>query len=319
MTVSHAAAIYCSPEDLLARAWPYLCAGLDRAESVVAVLPSRTTDLFRDALGPDAAAVCWHLAGADFGHLGTTYAALRDFVLAQFEVGARTRLVTESGIGRDAGRSAAYLRWEAISNELWRGPGLSWLCLYDRNRHRPSVLEQIGNVHPLLVDGAGAAVPSATYVEPDVFVAARPGPLSRVPPDPALDLRPRALADLPEVRHRVTAAARALGLPAERSVAVELATCEVVTNAVLHGRPPYRVRVWARRGAVVVRVDDHGAGAGLAAAGLRPPPDRGSGHGMWLARRLADVVHVGTGPDEVGAELQFPARPRRAGITSRTR
>lgn len=68
------------------------------------------------------------------------------------------------------------------------------------------------------------------------------------------------------------------------------------------------MRIRGDAGQVVVRVDDHGLGDGVATAGFRrPDPDSRSGMGLWIARQLADVVHVGTGVDGSAVELRFGA------------
>lgn len=307
MGTPHSVAFYDTDSDLVGRALPYLRAGLVRDESLVVVVSRRAERALRDALGAEAHAVCWRVPGADLRHLGAGFEALRAFLDRRCAAGTPTRLVMEDDGGSGIGRGPARTRADAVTNEVWAGYGFPWLCLYDRHRFRPTTIEQVARVHPLLVDAAGAQVANPGYVAAEHYVAERPGPLSAVPETPALDLRPRALVDLPTVRHRVVEVALRLGLSEDACREVELATGEVVTNAFEHGRPPHRVRVWTDRGAVVVRVDDGGPGTGLATAGLRPPePGVLTGRGMWVVRQVAAVVHVGTGPDGTGVELQFP-------------
>jgi anti-sigma regulatory factor (Ser/Thr protein kinase) len=88
---------------------------------------------------------------------------------------------------------------------------------------------------------------------------------------------------------------------------VDVAANEIVTNALQHGGGHCRVRAWGDGRVVIVRVDNPGTGDSTATAGFRSPrrADR-SGAGMWLARQLADVVHVGQDPSGTGVELRFP-------------
>lgn len=306
MGARHSAALYDTDSDLVNRTLPFLRDGLDRREDVVAVVSGRARGVLRDALGSDAAAVRWDVPGANPLHIGPAYEALRRFLGRLHAAGTPTRLVMEDDGGSGTGRGAARARSDAVTNDAWTDFGIPWLCLYDRTRHRPTTLEQVERVHPLLLDATGSPVANPHYLDPDVFVTHRPGPLSVVPGRPMLDLRPTGINDLPEVRRRVVALARRLGLSEQLCRDVELATGEVVTNALVHGAAPYRVRAWTRRGAVTVRVDDAGPGAGLATAGLRPPDGQLRGRGMWVVRQVTDVVHVGTGPDGTGVELQFP-------------
>jgi serine/threonine-protein kinase RsbW len=105
-----------------------------------------------------------------------------------------------------------------------------------------------------------------------------------------------ALSDLPVIRRVVESAAFEAGLSAGRVGEMVLAVNEVATNAVIHGRPPARLRVWKADGEIVFEVSDGGEGIADALAGdLRPPPRALSGRGLWLARLLSDAVEVGNG------------------------
>jgi anti-sigma regulatory factor (Ser/Thr protein kinase) len=70
-----------------------------------------------------------------------------------------------------------------------------------------------------------------------------------------------------------------------------VAVCEVVTNAICHGRPPVQLRLWSDFERIVVTVTDHGAGptdpfAGLLRAAAPPP----GGLGLWLTHQLCNLV-----------------------------
>jgi serine/threonine-protein kinase RsbW len=105
-----------------------------------------------------------------------------------------------------------------------------------------------------------------------------------------------ALGDLPVIRRVVESAAFEAGLSAARVGEMVLAVNEVATNAVIHGRPPARLRVWKADGEIVFEVSDAGEGIADALAGhLRPPPRALSGRGLWLARLLSDAVEVRNG------------------------
>jgi len=302
----HHAAVYDSDEDLLGRVLPYLHVGLDRDEPVVAVVSEHAEAVLRYGLGADAERVHWQLPGADFQRLGQTFETLRRHLAGAAAAGSPARLLTENDVGGGSGRGAAHLRWDAMTNQTWAGMSSAWACLYDRRRHRTTVLEQIARAHPLLLDADGRSATSRRYIDPDEFVAAKPGPLSAVPPAVALDRWAHGFGDLTLGRQRVGAAAHLLGLPEQECRDVELAVGEVITNALQHGVSPCRVRMWRHRDTLVVRVDDRGPGDGVMTAGLCPPAlDGRPGRGMWLVRLLADVVHVGLDPDGTGVELQF--------------
>ena len=133
----------------------------------------------------------------------------------------------------------------------------------------------------------------------------------------AVDELTFGLADLRDVRHRVSAAADEVGLPERRVADFALAVSEIATNAIQHGRPPAILRIWRGDGEVTCEVTDRGRGIhdDPEPGRVPPPPDSPGGRGIWLARQLSDhlEIHDGTGcrvliraaarPDRHEAEL----------------
>ncbi len=306
----HAVAVYESGDDLRARAVPYLRAGLDAGEAVVVAVTRPAAKALQSGLGPDAGRIRWDLPGLSYGHLGRTSEVLRAFLAGQRKAGAPTRLLAEHDTGDmpgGPGRTAAYLRAEAAATELYGGDGFAWACLYHRRRSPAGVLADAYRVHPWLLGPGGRLAPSAAYVPPADYLAAHPGPVSPVPASVALDVQLTETGGLAGARHQVAATARALGLPPADCRAVEIATGEIIGNVFRHGVPPGRIRMWRDSRAVLVRVDDSGPGGAVAVAGFRPPDlTRGSGAGLWIARQLADVMHVQFSPAGTAVEMQFP-------------
>ncbi len=65
--------------------------------------------------------------------------------------------------------------------------------------------------------------------------------------------------------------------------------------------------MWRDADAVLIRVDSGGPGTEVTVSGFSPPDlAAGSGAGLWVARQIADVVHVETRRDGTSVELQFP-------------
>jgi anti-sigma regulatory factor (Ser/Thr protein kinase) len=310
-TAVHAVAMYDSDEDLRR---PVLRDGRAAGEATVAVVSDRAAVQLRAGLGPDHRDVRWQLPGIGYESLGPMFHGLHRYLARQYEAGTRIRLLAENDTSSSPARTAAYLRFEAASNDVLGAYGFPWACLYDRNRYPGHVLEQVAQVHPTLLDRDGRTTASPAYLPPDTYLDAHPGPLSTVPPDPVLDIRLTAAGQVPAVRHTAAEAALGLGLPTGDGDDFELATAEVLSNAVRHGELPCRVRLWATAGHVVLRVDDRGPGDAIATKGFRPPdPARGhlGGMGVWMIRQLADAVHVTTGPSGTAVELQFPRPGRR--------
>ena len=305
----HAVAIYGSDDDLRAGALPYVRAGLDAGETVVLVVTPRSGEVLRRGLGPDAASVRWSIPGMDYGHLGRASGALGRFLAEQRAASAPVRLVTEHGAEglSDGIRTAAYLRADAVANDIYGPYGYRWVCLYDRRRFPPEVLTDAAGVHPWLVGPDGRLTENAGYVRPLDYLATHPGPVSAVPPAVPFDVRLRKLDDLAMARQQVAETAHTLGLGVAGCRDVKVAAGEVIANAFRHGELPCRIRVWRDACAVVVRVDDLGSGRGLATAGFWPPDlATGSGAGLWLARQFADVLNIQAGPGQTSVEMRFP-------------
>ncbi len=312
----HAVALYESADDLRQRVLPFVHDGLTEGDIVLAIVSAEAATHLREAMGTDHTQMRWQLPGVDRHSLGPLFSGLRSFLARQADTGNSVRLLTESPTEGDDGRTAAYLRFEAASNDAMGEYGFPWACLYHRHRYPAPVLEHVTQVHPYLLDDDGHPAGSDAYVPPDTFLGAHPGPLSPVPPDPALDTWLTAAGQLAKTRHTASETAAWLGLHPDDQYDFELATAEVLTNAVRHGEQPCRVRVWATSAHVVLRVDDQGPGDDIARKGFRPPdPTRGhlGGMGIWMIRQLADAVHVDTGSRGTAVEIQFPrSRPEPA-------
>ncbi len=94
------------------------------------------------------------------------------------------------------------------------------------------------------------------------------------------------------------------GMPAERAIDIVIALHELAANAVRHGAGSGRLRIWDHIGALYCRVEDDGQaatrskghggagtdGAGSAGQNLADRWPREPGHGLWLARQVADQM-----------------------------
>ncbi|MFE3451799.1 ATP-binding protein [Nonomuraea sp. NPDC059194] len=115
------------------------------------------------------------------------------------------------------------------------------------------------------------------------------------------------LSDLPEVRDVLAAHARRAGLPDEEVHDLLIAANEVATNAVIHGSTHLaRLRVWNERGDVVVEIHDDGHWKLDGSPGAQPPPPGATGGmGLWVARRLAKMIHFRTGREGSTVTMRF--------------
>jgi anti-sigma regulatory factor (Ser/Thr protein kinase) len=304
----HAALVYDSDHVLQERATPFLRAGLDREESILAVVSSPVERTLRSALGEDADRVQWREPGLAHRRLSEVFEECRAFLARRRAATEPTRLLTGNDFSSDAApdRLAAYLRHEAASTAVFRPFGYPWICLYDRRQHPAQLLDHVGEVHPQLLADDGRPVDSTDYVEPATYLRSQDVALSPVPDHVAVDLEVTTPAELRAARHRLASYASSVGrVPAVEAVAI--AAHEVLGNALRHGRPPCRLRAWITGHGLHVRVDDQGHSGVIATAGYGPPAtSAGFGLGLWVTRQLSDVVHACSSPIHgTVVELQF--------------
>jgi anti-sigma regulatory factor (Ser/Thr protein kinase) len=122
------------------------------------------------------------------------------------------------------------------------------------------------------------------------------------------------------LRAAVLECASAAGLPDDRAMDVMFALHELAANTVRHGPGRGRLRIDATPRTLRGQVSD--AGPGVVTTGRRGGHGAGDasgagpewpvrpGHGLWLIRRTADLVHVTSGPDGTVVTVSFnlPAR-----------
>jgi anti-sigma regulatory factor (Ser/Thr protein kinase)/anti-anti-sigma regulatory factor len=109
------------------------------------------------------------------------------------------------------------------------------------------------------------------------------------------------------LRAAVAAHASRAGLSEGRTGDLVLVVHELAANAIRHGAGHGRLRLWTAAGAVRCEITDDGP-AGAAAPDAAQWP-AGPGHGLWLARQVADQASVDSGPSGTVAAVSFALRP----------
>ena len=116
------------------------------------------------------------------------------------------------------------------------------------------------------------------------------------------------------LRAAVAAHAAAAGLGKSQVYDVTAVAHELAANAVVHGAGHGRLRLWADGGFLYCQVSD----AGRDGAADQPAPSGDGagpwpaehGHGLWLARKVAEHLGIGHGPAGTTATARFPLGPR---------
>jgi anti-sigma regulatory factor (Ser/Thr protein kinase) len=107
-----------------------------------------------------------------------------------------------------------------------------------------------------------------------------------------------------DLRVAVAEHAAAVGLPHDKAAGFVAAVNEAMNNAVRHGGGG-TLRIWRGKD-LVCDVCDQGPGFQADAYRSpmpRPQPSPQGGLGLWLARELADDMHISSGPDGTTVRL----------------
>lgn len=279
----HSVGFPTSATELRALMTPFLAAD----GPVIVVQDDRTAGLIR-SWAPDPAAVSFlspesvHRSPA--GAIATC-TRLFDMHLAK----GATRIRLTGPVPADTG----WERYEAAINTLWDEYPLDTLCV-----HTPGSRSVAERTHPHLCTAAGT-VDNPAY---------DPG-FTALPPvaDPLESSAPTVLADPTpaEARHAVTTMTT---LPTAATDDLVFGVSEAVTNALLHGKPPVTVRLWAAPARMVVHVTDGGSGPDDPFTGLVPARREHGGLGLWLAHQLDVDVALIPGPRSFTLRLRAGER-----------
>ncbi|HJQ46357.1 MAG TPA: MEDS domain-containing protein [Amycolatopsis sp.] len=298
---THSALVVDSEDTLITHLLPALG---ECGEQVLLVVAPRTRDLLRAELGSRADAWEWAKPDGFYGGLGAAFETFRRYLAAQHTLGRRVHVVAEPGMRGE--RANAYLPYEAVCNDAFAAYACSVTCLWDSREQPSSIIDEVRKVHGFELGGAGFQ-PSPGFVPAGTYLAGLAStPPAPPPPETLMDRLVLDVHDLPQLRERARVLALSLGFPEED---VTLATNEVVTNGLVHGAPPVRVRYWAEPGALVVQVEDAGGTDLPPAAGYLPPDvHQFGGRGMWIARQLADIVTAHSAAGTTAVRMSFPGQ-----------
>jgi anti-sigma regulatory factor (Ser/Thr protein kinase) len=293
----HDALFYSGIPEFVDRTSTFIRDSVSEGEPILIVVSAEKIELLRDELKGDPEGVRF----ADMATVGQNPAriipAWREFVAEQAPSGRRFR-----GIGEPiwATRSASELveceRHEALLNLAFAGTPAWWLaCPYDTQSLPPTVLDEAKRNHSHLVQGS-ERLESSIYRGLDDVDRPFEVPLPE-PPGPAIEYAFGPDGEsLSAVRVQVGEAASAFGLEAARGGDLVLVVNEVVTNSVRHGGGHGLLRIWEEDSSLICEVSDAGRIEDPLVGRRKPPPDRGSGFGLWLANQLCDLVQIRSFP-----------------------
>jgi anti-sigma regulatory factor (Ser/Thr protein kinase) len=292
IALRHNALVYESNDEYLARAVPFLKAGIEAGEGVVVAHTKPGLAMMREALGPEAARVTFVDVSAAYTRPARTLAAYHEVYVEQLRKTPTLRAVADVQFGPDPDEWDQWTGYEAAFNRSF-GHLPAWvLCSYDANGTPDPVIEGVWQTHPEVVDG-DSWNSSDRYEDPDQL-------LRRITPTPVplTGLRPIPFGrGAEELREQLARELAADEISEARSLDLLLVATEIANNAMQHGSGIQEVRVGRARGRFVCEIVDRGQGFDDPAAGYLAPRE-GIGAGLWVARQLTwriEFFHSPTG------------------------
>jgi anti-sigma regulatory factor (Ser/Thr protein kinase) len=303
----HEAGFYSSDEEFHDLIVPFAEEGLAAGEPVIIGYDDRKNALLRSWLS-DPAAVTFV---GDKGLYATPARAIATYRgLFERHVGSGASQIRIAGDVPHPGNGGTFEGWdryEAAVNAVWDEFPVWGLCLYDTSTAPAVVLDVVERTHPWIVSPSGQRRASDRYQGLSRFEALPvvPDPLERTTPTLELVDKPPAAA-----RHAVAWIGRG---QIDDAILDDLliGVSEAVTNAVLYGRPPTTVRIWAAADSIVVSVHDRGRGPADPLAGLVPGVSdiAKPGLGLWLIHQLGIDVTLNRGDDGYAVRLRAGRTP----------
>ncbi|MCM0674862.1 sensor histidine kinase [Micromonospora phytophila] len=292
----HEAVRYDSDEELLAVAVPFLLGGVEAGEPTFVALGERTGELVRAAL-PARSGVEFLPGGDVYARPAAAIRSFRQLLADQVAAGAgQIRIIGEVPPVSLGPTWDWWARYESAINHAYDDFPLWGICAYDTRCTAAEVLADVARTHPRFATPDGGHVPSPTWTPPTTYLRqSRP-----VLPDPLQEAPPEVQVTAPTAAEARTAVYRADRgqLPADDVEDLVVAVSETVTNALRHGRPPVRLRVWAGIDRIVVTVSDGGDGPADPFAGLLPASHGAPGGlGLWITYQSCDHVTGYRGED----------------------
>ncbi|MDH6218969.1 sensor histidine kinase [Streptomyces pseudovenezuelae] len=311
----HQALRYGSDDEFLAGTAEHARAGLDDGDTVLAVVSAHNISLLAGALGDRSGEVEFVDVRDWYDYPSRTLGRYHAYC-DRLGPDRHARVIGEPvWTGRSDFETHEWLRYESLLNVVFAGTGHRILCPYDTRTLPDAVVRGAARTHPELAGESGTL-----YADPADFCAEcdehRPAALSAGPQDIRF-ARGRSAA----VRRALTAYARGLGLPEQRTHDLVAAVHETVVNSVRHGGGQGVVRLHSDPDYVICEIRDDGSHASAPRprlpGHLPPRPHAASGHGMWLVRQLSDLVADDLDPAGSVVRLYFrhrhPVSPLREG------
>jgi len=284
----HEAFFYADRDQFLAGTVPFVEAGIEAGETVLVGLPATKRGLLQREVDPDSPRLHFlsmEEAGRNPGRLISTW---REFLHGQEDGGGIRGLGETIWPGRPSAEIDECQRHERLLNLAFGGgPAWTLMCPYDASALSDDILDAAQHSH-------------AETIPNGLLEGSLPSP-----PNGATFGMDFGKSDLRDVRQLVAERAGTAGLDIRRTEDLVLAACEVATNSIQHGGGEGALRIWYEDGKLVCDISDAGRITDPLVGRERPPIDRPSGRGLWIANQLCDLVQIRSGETGTQVRLQM--------------
>lgn len=303
----HESCGYASDDEFVAVAVPFIRAGLEAGEAVLATTTAANLELLGRSLGPDAN----RIDVAESAHFGRRppqrVAAFqrywRDHAASPDD---RVRILAEPvWQGWSEHEVNAWIKMESGLNVVLAEANVSMVCPYDTRILQPAISMSAHRTHPLLARPAGSAE-STDYADPIEFAAECDRAFTPASAPFGAAHAPNGTPDPRSLRDFVATQARLHGLSDERADLLVFAVHELATYLSAQFSHPVETRMWPAMGTVECELRVAGGPVPEPYAGFDTPgfaahnDDR-----LWIARQLCDMLEIRPSQTGVTAWLSF--------------
>jgi DNA-binding GntR family transcriptional regulator len=286
----HQALIYAREDEFLGSTVPFITAGLDADERVLAVTTPANGELLARSLGRRAADVEFRDAEEWYELPSHTLLSYQRYI--EYADRKRVRVIGEvSWKDNTLAAMVEWTRYESILNVAFALEPISIMCPYDARRLPNAIVADARRTHPEVCLGAGPT-PSKDYT--DVAVMARELDAGHLAPPAGAVASHSVTPDLRDTRGFILEQAHRAGISGKPLQDTFLAAQEVAASVIFHGPGRGTISAWVENGELIYEITDDGKGSADLLAGqlVLDPVVMSEPRGMWLARLLCDLVEA---------------------------
>jgi anti-sigma regulatory factor (Ser/Thr protein kinase) len=286
----HSVLVYETVEEFLATIVPFVGAGVEQGDAVIAVAARANLIALRETLGRMPPWVRfvddtdWYARGP------RTMGRWTSFVDTQVSAGRRqVRVVGEVVWPSDRNQHWEMTRFEVAATLAFDTRPVLVVCPYNVATLPDTVIDAALATHPGVIR-KGATCANPAFIDPHAFVAPR---IPTLEPPTAHVSKEFAAYDISSAARFVEGRARLAGLQEAAVQRLTAAVSELALNAAVHTGGSIRVAAWQGDGAFVCQVEDEGAGIADPGVGFQPPSAGDPRWGLWQIRDAVDRIEFG--------------------------